>query len=140
MNNSYRVQAIETLKKILGNKSYSNIVLNHDMKNVEGRYLSLYRKSVLGVIENLIFIDWIIDEVSSIKTKKMEDSVLVVLRLAVYQLFFLDKSHENIVVNESVQYVKDTGNIRASKFVNAVLRNILRGKKKAFGKNGCAAN
>ncbi|HBD64856.1 MAG TPA: hypothetical protein DC038_10535, partial [Clostridiales bacterium] len=65
MNNSYRVQAIETLKKILGNKSYSNIVLNHDMKNVEGRYLSLYRKSVLGVIENLIFIDWIIDEVSS---------------------------------------------------------------------------
>ncbi len=134
MNNSYRVQAIETLKKILGNKSYSNIVLNHDMKNVEGRYLSLYRKSVLGVIENLIFIDWIIDEVSSIKTKKMEDSVLVVLRLAVYQLFFLDKSHENIVVNESVQYVKDTGNIRASKFVNAVLRNILRGKTKLLEK------
>lgn len=134
MNNSYRVQAIETLKKILGNKSYSNIVLNHDMKNVEGRYLSLYRKSVLGVIENLIFIDWIIDEVSSIKTKKMEDGVLVVLRLAVYQLFFLDKSHENIVVNESVQYVKDTGNIRASKFVNAVLRNILRGKTKLLEK------
>ncbi len=134
MNNSYRVQAIETLKKILGNKSYSNIVLNHDMKNVEGRYLSLYRKSVLGVIENLIFIDWIINEVSSIKTKKMEDSVLVVLRLAVYQLFFLDKSHENIVVNESVQYVKDTGNVRASKFVNAVLRNILRGKAKLLEK------
>lgn len=127
--NSYRLQAIETLKKIFKDKSYSNIVINNDVKNVEHRFLSLYRKSVLGVIENLIFIDWIINEVSSTKTKKMEIEVLTVLRLAVYQLFFLDKSHENIVVNESVQYIKDKGNIRASKFINAVLRNILRSKE-----------
>ncbi|MGD9567175.1 MAG: 16S rRNA (cytosine(967)-C(5))-methyltransferase RsmB [Sedimentibacter sp.] len=128
MNNSYRTQAIETLKKIFKDKSYSNIVINNDMKNVDHRFLSLYRKSVLGVIENLLFIDWIINEVSVTKTKKMEMDVLIVLRLAVYQIFFLDKSHENIVVNESVQYIKDKGNIRASKFVNAVLRNILRNK------------
>ncbi len=126
--NSYRIQAIETLKKIFKDKSYSNIVINNDIKNVEHRFLSLYRKSVLGVVENLIFIDWIINEVSVTKTKKMEMDVLVVLRLAVYQIFFLDKSHENIVVNESVQYIKDKGNIRGSKFVNAVLRNILRSK------------
>ena len=126
--NSYRNQAIETLKKIFKDKSYSNIVINNDIKNVDHRFLSLYRKSVLGVIENLIFIDWIINEVSKTKTKKMETDVLVVLRLAVYQIFFLDKSHENIVVNESVQYIKDKGNIRASKFVNAVLRNTLRSK------------
>ena len=128
MNNSYRTQAIETLKKIFKDKSYSNIVINNDMKNVERRFLSLYRKSVLGVVENLIYIDWIINEVSVTKTKKMEMDVLTVLRLAVYQIFFLDKSHENIVVNESVQYIKDKGNVRGSKFVNAVLRNILRNK------------
>ena len=125
---SYRAQAIETLKKIFKDKSYSNIVINNDMKNVDNRFLSLYRKSVLGIVENLIFIDWIINQVSKTKTKKMETDVLLVLRLAVYQIFFLDKSHENIVVNESVQYIKDNGNIRASKFVNAVLRNILRSK------------
>lgn len=128
MDNSYRAQVIETLKKVFKDKSYSNIVINNDMKNIDKKHLSLYRKSVLGVIENLIFIDWIINEVSSTKTKKMELEVLIVLRLAVYQLFFLDKSHENIVVNESVQYIKDKGNIRASKFINAVLRNILRSK------------
>jgi 16S rRNA (cytosine967-C5)-methyltransferase len=115
---SYRVQAIETLKKIFRDKSYSNIVINYDIKNVDDRFLSLYRKSVLGVVENLIFIDWIINQVSKTKTRKMETDVLVVLRLGVYQIFFLDKAHENIVVNESVQYVKDKGNIRASKFVN----------------------
>jgi 16S rRNA (cytosine967-C5)-methyltransferase len=132
--NSYRKQAIETLKKIFRNKSYSNIVINNDMKNIDYRFLSLYRKSVLGVIENLVFIDWIINQVSKTKTKKMEIDVLTVLRLAVYQLFFLDKSHENIVVNESVQYVKNLGNIRGSKFVNAVLRNILRNKDKLITK------
>ncbi len=128
MNNNYRTQTIETLKKIFRDKSYSNIVINNDMKNVEHSFLSLYRKSVLGVIENLIYIDWIINEVSVTKTKKMEIDVLTVLRLAVYQIFFLDKSHENIVVNESVQYIKDKGNVRGSKFVNAILRNILRSK------------
>ncbi|HRC80821.1 MAG TPA: transcription antitermination factor NusB, partial [Sedimentibacter sp.] len=126
---SYRAQAIETLKKIFKDKSYSNLVINYDMKNVDDRFLSLYRKSVLGVVENLIFIDWIINEVSKTKTKKMETGVLLVLRLAVYQIFFLDKAHEGMVVNESVQYLKDMGNIRASGFVNAVLRNILRNRE-----------
>lgn len=128
MEKGYREQSIVTLKKIFKDKSYSNIVINNDMKNVDERHLSLYRKSVLGVVENLLFIDWIINEVSSTKTKKMELDVVIVLRLAVYQLFFLDSSHENAVVNESVQYIKDKGNIKASKFVNAVLRNILRSK------------
>lgn len=134
MDNSYRTQAIETLKKIFKDSSYSNIVINNDVKNVDHRFISLYRKSVLGVLENLIFIDWIINEVSVTKTKKMEIDVLAVLRLAVYQLFFLEKSYENIVVNESVQYIKDKGNIRGSKFVNAVLRNILRSKDKLVEK------
>ena len=134
MDNSYRVQAIETLKKIFKNKSYSNIVINNDIENVDKRFLSLYRESVLGVVENLMFIDWIINEISVTKTKKMETDVLTVLRLAVYQIFFLDKSHENIVVNESVQYIKDKGNIRGSKFINAILRNILRSKDNLIAK------
>lgn len=134
MDNSYRAQVIDTLKKIFKDKSYSNLVINNDIKNVDERHLSLYRKSVLGVIENLIFIDWIINEVSTTKTKKMEMDVLIIIRLAVYQLLFLDKTHENAVVNESVQYIKDKGNIRASKFVNAVLRNTLRSKEQLLDK------
>lgn len=134
MDNSYRAQVIDTLKKIFKDKSYSNLVINNDIKNVDEKHLSLYRKSILGVIENLLFIDWIINEVSTTKTKKMEMDVLILLRLSVYQLLFLDKTHENAVVNESVQYIKDKGNIRASKFVNAVLRNTLRNKDELLEK------
>lgn len=128
MDTGYRASVIETLKKIFKDKSYSNIVINNDIKNIDVRHQALFRKSVLGVIEHVIFIDWIINGMSSTKTKKMELEVLILLRLAVYQIFFLDNSYENIVVNESVQYIKDKGNLRASKFINAVLRNIIRNK------------
>ncbi|MDF2678704.1 MAG: rsmB [Bacillota bacterium] len=129
MENNYRVSVIESLKKIFIDNSYSNLIINHDVKNVNIKYNGLYRKSVLGVIENLMFIDYIINQMSKTKTKKMEHDVLFVLRLAVYQIFFLENSYENIVVNESVEYIKEKGNIRASKFINAVLRNILRNKE-----------
>nr|WP_300093126.1 16S rRNA (cytosine(967)-C(5))-methyltransferase RsmB [Sedimentibacter sp.] len=131
---SYRIKVVETLKKIFKDKSYSNIVINNDIRNIDIKHQALYRKSVLGVIEHLLFIDWIINQMSNTKTKKMETDVLVVLRLAVYQMFFLDNSYENMVVSESVQYIKDKGNIRASKFVNGVLRNILRQKKELLEK------
>lgn len=128
MENNYRVSVIESLKKMFKDKSYSNLVINNDIKNIEHKYYSIYRKSVLGVVENLMYIDWIINHMSKTSTKKMETEVLFTLRLAVYQLFFLENSYENIVVNESVEHIKKTGNIRASKFANAVLRNIIRNK------------
>jgi 16S rRNA (cytosine967-C5)-methyltransferase len=131
---SYRIKVVETLKKIFKDKSYSNIVINNDIRNIDLRHQALYRKSVLGVVEHLLFIDWIINQMSNTKTKKMETDVLIVLRLAVYQIFFLDNSYENMVVSESVQYIKDKGNIRASKFVNGVLRNILRQKNELLEK------
>ncbi|MFA9424456.1 MAG: transcription antitermination factor NusB, partial [Sedimentibacter sp.] len=128
MDTCYRASVVETLKKVFKDKSYSNIVINNDVKNIDLRHQALFRKSVLGVIEYVMFIDWIINEMSKTKTKKMEFDVLILLRLAVYQIYFLDNSYDNIVVNESVQYIKDKGNLRASKFINAVLRNIIRSK------------
>ena len=130
MDNNYRISVIKSLKKILNDKSYSNLVINNDIKNIEHKYDAIYRKSVLGVIENLLFIDWIINQMSKINTKKMETEVLITIRLAVYQMFFLKNSYENIVVNESVQYTKEKVNMHVSKFVNAVLRNIIRNKEK----------
>jgi 16S rRNA (cytosine967-C5)-methyltransferase len=130
MEKNYRAVAVESLKKIFRDKSYSNIVINNGIRNLDSKYHSLYRKSVLGVIENLMFIDYAIDMFSKTKTRKMEDEVLSVLRLAVYQMMFLEYSYENAVVNESVQHMKDKGNLGASKFVNAVLRNILRNREK----------
>ena len=48
-----------------------------------------------------------------------------ILRMALYQILFLDKVPDSAAVNEAVKLAKHYGHV--DKFVNAVLRNILRG-------------
>ncbi len=127
---NYRNTTVESLKKIDINKAYSNIVVNNDIKKIKNEsYHGLYRITVLGVIENKIFIDWVIDQYSKIKSKKMQIELLEILRIAVFQLFFLNKVNERKVVNESVEITKKRIGDKASKFSNAVIRNIIRNKK-----------
>jgi len=49
--------------------------------------------------------------------------------MGVYQLLFLDKVPDYAVCNESVQLAKKYGNPGISKFVNGVLRNIIRNRE-----------
>jgi 16S rRNA (cytosine967-C5)-methyltransferase len=128
LTDNFRLVSIESLKKIHQNDSYSNIVINNDIKKIDEKFHNIYRKTVLGVIENIYFLDYITNKFSSTKTKKLQTEILIAFRLAVYQIFFLENSKEFVVVNESVEYIKKKIDMRASKFVNAVLRNILRNK------------
>lgn len=129
MTDNFRIISIESLKKIHQNNSYSNIVINNDIKKLDEKFHNIYRKTVLGVVENIYFLDYVINKFSSTKTKKLQTEILIALRLAVYQIFFLENSKEFVVVNESVEYIKKKISVPASKFVNAVLRNILRNKE-----------
>lgn len=129
MNNNFRAIAVESLKKIFLDGSFTNITISKDSQHVDLAHRNLYRKSVLGVTENLYFIDYVINKFSKIRTKKLKDNVLMILRLAVYQFYFLDNKREDIIVNESVEYIKEKEHIKLSNYVNAVLRNILRNKQ-----------
>lgn len=132
MTDNFRIISIESLKKIHQNNSYSNIVINNDIKKLDEKFHNIYRKTVLGVVENIYFLDYVINKFSSTKTKKLQTEILIALRLAVYQIFFLENSKEFVVVNESVEYIKKKIGVQASKFVNAVLRNILRNKEQTL--------
>ncbi len=132
MTDNFRIVSIESLKKIHQNDSYSNIVINNDIKKLDENLHKIYRKTVLGVVENIYFLDYVINKFSSTKTKKLQTEILVAFRLAVYQMFFLENSKEFVVVNESVEYIKKKIGMQASKFVNAVLRNILRNKEQVL--------
>lgn len=125
---NFRKDTIDTLFNIIVRGGYSNIEINHGMKNIEPRLENLYRKLVLGVLENMFFIDYALRKVSNMKLKRLDLDVFIALRLAVYQIFFLDNSKEYIVVNETVEYVKEYIGLKESKFVNGVLRNMIRKK------------
>lgn len=111
--------------------AYSNIALNKHLRNVnDNRDRALITEIVYGILRFQNRLDYIINMFSSISTKKMELAVLLALRIGVYQMFFLEKIHPGAVVNETVNAVKKISNKGAVKFVNAVLRNILRKKSK----------
>jgi len=84
---------------------------------------------VQGVLRWRLRLDWIIGQFSAFSLKKIDENILNVLRIAVYQIFFLDKVPESAAVNEAVILVKsDKRPHHIISFVNGVLRTICRRK------------
>src|SRR5271167_3564104 len=64
-------------------------------------------------------------ERSSQKLARLDPEVLTALRLAAYQLLFLDRVPERAAVHESVELVKRAKKRSAVPFANAVLRKLV---------------
>ena len=80
-----------------------------------------------GVLQNKLLLDWRLAQVCSMSLEKLEVKVLCGLRVAAYQLLFLDRIPPSAAVNEAVKLAKrHSRNPRASGLVNGVLRALLR--------------
>ncbi len=125
-----RKLAFKTLYDIERNKNYSNISINKNFKNVEisDQEKGLATELIYGIIENKIYLNYIIDKLSKIKSKKMSTYVKITLWLGIYQILFLDSIKDHAAVNESVTLIKKYDK-KSSGFVNAILRNVLRNKE-----------
>lgn len=93
-----------------------------DIPAVDKNFIS---KIVYGVVENRIYLDYMIRKFSSIRLKKIDDQILNVLRLSAYQMIYLTKVPHSAVVNEGVKLVKKI-NHRHTGFTNGILRNMSR--------------
>lgn len=82
-----------------------------------------------GTIEKRLYLDFIIDGYSKIPVKKMKPIIMLLLEMAVYQLFFMDRVPDSAAINEAVKLAKKRGFTGLSGFVNGVLRNIARNKE-----------
>lgn len=124
-----RKLAFKTLYDIERNKNYSNISINKNFKNVDisDQEKGLATELIYGIIENKIYLNYIIDKLSKIKSKKMSTYVKITLWLGIYQILFLDSIKDHAAVNESVTLIKKYDK-KSSGFVNAILRNVLRNK------------
>lgn len=79
-----------------------------------------------GTLEQRIYLDYLIDQVSSVKVKKMKPVIRELLRFSVYQMKFMDGVPDSAVVNEAVKLAKKKGFAKLANFVNGVLRNLSR--------------
>lgn len=86
------------------------------------------KKVVFGVIEQRIYLDYVINQFSKVKVKKMKPAIRHIMRLSVYQLLFMENIPESAVCNEAVKLVKKRNMYRLSGFVNGVLRSVIRSK------------
>ncbi|SHK02156.1 16S rRNA (cytosine967-C5)-methyltransferase [Geosporobacter subterraneus DSM 17957] len=119
--------ALDVLVDIEKNNAFSNIALQRAMKNreIEDRDRRFVTELVYGVIENKIYLDYIINRLSKVKHSKIKVEVLNLLRMALYQIIFLDRIPSAAAVNESVKIVKKI-EFGAAGYVNGLLRNFLR--------------
>ncbi len=128
-NINARRYALDILIDVDKNNAYSNLSMNKHLKDVklepvDRRFIT---EIVYGVIENKIYLDYMIRLLSKIKINKLNIVVINILRIGLYQIIFLDKIPTFAAVNECVQLAKKY-DFRSSGFVNGVLRNYTRSK------------
>lgn len=71
-------------------------------------------------------LDWMISRASSRPLNAVSPVVLNILRLALYQILYMDRVPESAAVNEAVMQAKAKGMAHAAPFVNGLLRNLCR--------------
>jgi len=133
MKNAREV-ALRLLMKIEEDKAFSNILLNSELNKLDLTELdkTFVTQLVYGVLANKIAIDFIIKKSSKIRFNKIAVPILNILRLGIFQLYYLDKVPVSATCNESVKLAKKYGHISSANFVNALLRNASRTEKNTF--------
>lgn len=117
-----RQKALDSINRIFSRKEYSNIVINHTLKNsnMNQKDKALYTQIVYGVLKNKMLLDYYLKPYT--QGKKMKDWMRHLLELSIYQMLFLDRIPKYAILNDAVEIAKKT-DYNASKMINAILRN-----------------
>ncbi|MEJ2229767.1 MAG: 16S rRNA (cytosine(967)-C(5))-methyltransferase RsmB [Nitrospirales bacterium] len=125
---SARKIAAATLQTIERTRAFSDDVFDHMTKGlmVSERDRHLAFELVYGVLRHYLTLDWRLDQISRKPMVRLPLTVATTLRVAAYQLLYLDRIPASAAVNEAVQLIRKQPGHNWSGFVNGVLRNLLR--------------
>jgi 16S rRNA (cytosine967-C5)-methyltransferase len=122
-----RAAAFDILLRVERDAAYATELLHSrkiDELSLADRGLT--HEIVMGVLRWQSSLDSTIAAQSSQPLRKLDREVLIALRMAAYQLRFLDRVPANAAVNESVELVKRARKRSAVPFANAVLRKLAK--------------
>lgn len=128
-----RIAAFEILTKIENEKAFSSALLPVFEEKLEQKDRALCHEITLGVLRKQIYLDAFINRLAN--GKKLDSAVRIILRIALYQLIFLDKIPQHAAINDAVNLVQRAKKTSAKGFVNAVLRRFTREKIEINYKN-----
>ena len=126
-----RGAALEILLEITQGNEYSHIAVRNALDKMQ--YLpkqerAFINRLVEGTLEYMLRIDYVLDQYSNVKVKKMKPVIRNILRCGVYQILFMDSVPDSAACNEAVKLAQKKGFYSLKGFVNGVLRTVSREK------------
>ena len=121
-----RESAAFVLERTLESRAPASTFLGGALERCDPRDHGLLRELVLGTLRWLRFIDHVLVSASGRPLSRIQRALLAPLRIAVYQLFFLDRVPAHAAVNEAVEQAAGRTHAGGASFVNGVLRRIAR--------------
>lgn len=111
------------------NSAIDSFLINFPFGESESDYIN---KAVVGVLENREQIDeYITNQLESWSLERLAKVDLATLRLAIYEILYMDDIPVEVSINEAIEIVKKFSTDDAYKYVNGVLGGFVRaiGKK-----------
>lgn len=123
-----RGTAVKILNRIERSDAYLDRLLDAEMRSQTMNELDkgLLTEIVTGTIRWRAKLDWVLTGFFHGNFTKAETNIRNALRVALYQILFLERVPHSAAVNESVEFIKRLRGQKVGDLVNAVLRNILR--------------
>lgn len=127
-----RETALKIINAVHEQGAYANVALAKELRSgslsdMDRRFVT---ELVYGTVKAGDTLDWIIRRYSSRPISKIAPIVRDILRMGVYQLRYMDKVPDSAACNESVELAKRHGHEGVAKFVNGILRTMVREPEK----------
>jgi 16S rRNA (cytosine967-C5)-methyltransferase len=118
--------AVRVLKRHMDGSGWLESLLDSELasSHFSPADRGLTQELAFGAVRWQATLDWLIARKTAGRAQK--PLLQILLRLGLYQLFWLDRVPDHAAVNESVQLARELGLDPQSGFVNAVLRGCLR--------------
>ncbi len=126
-----RTLAVKILTRVERTDSYLEKLIDYEIKTEQ---LNDYDKSLLneichGVIRWMRRLDWFLNGFYRGQWEKCMPEIKNTLRVALYQILFLNKIPDYAAVNEATEFVKRISTQKHADVVNGLLRTIIRTKE-----------
>ena len=128
-----RETAIKVLQEVHEKGAYANVALAQALRRteIEDQDRRFVTELVYGAVKAGDTLDWILQRYVNRPLKKIPPIIREILRLGLYQIFYLDKVPPSAACNTAVDLAKKYGHKGVAGFVNAVLRTAVREPEKA---------
>ncbi len=126
--NNARALAVKILVRCERSDAYLDKLIDFEIKNNELNDLdkALLNELAHGVIRWLRRIDWFLNGFYRGQYEKCLSDVKNAMRVALYQILFLNKIPYSAAVNEAVEFIKKLRGDKHAGVVNGLLRTIIR--------------